>query len=126
MQILVNSPVTSREINALMELCWNDHNESDYQPILERNLAHVVARDNQNLIGFCNLAWDGGRHATVFDLCVHPDYRHQGIALKMLEWAPKIAQDHGIKYLHVDFDSALEELYKKAGFEIISAGIVYL
>jgi len=126
MIIKQNSVVNSDEINSLMSLCWNDHENVNYQSILDKSLAYITVREDSKLIGFYNLAWDGGRHATVFDLNVHPDYRHQGIALKMLELAPIIAKKNNIKFLHVDFDLKLEKLYKKAGFEIISAGIIKL
>ncbi len=127
MNISCRAAVTSDEINALARLCWDDHEGCDYNNILKHSLAWVTARaDDETLIGFYNLAWDGGRHALVFDLNVHPDFRRQGIALKMLEHAPRIAKESGVKYLHVDCDVSLEDLYKKAGYEMISAGIVYL
>lgn len=121
-----NSDITSDEINSLMSLCWDDFEEVDYQHILDKSLAYITARYDSQLIGFYNLAWDGGRHATIFDLNVHPDYRHQGVALEMLKMAPIIAKKNNIKFLHVDFDLKLEKLYKKAGFEMISAGIIQL
>ncbi len=126
MLISIDDPVTSDEINALMQLCWDDHKKCDYSLILEKSLAYVIAREADQLIGFYNLAWDGARHAMVFDLNIHPDFRKQGIALQMLEQAPKIAKENGVKYLHVDFDLDLETLYTKAGFSTIRAGIIYL
>ena len=94
--------------------------------ILEKSLSYITARQNNELIGFCNVAWDGGRHATIFDVNVHPKFRRQGVALAMMEPVPKLAKTHGVKYLHVDFDQTLEPLYSKVGFEMISAGIIFL
>ncbi len=124
--ISLNSSVTSLEINALMHVCWDAHEECDYQNILVKSLSYATVRDGDTLIGFCNLAWDGGRHATIFDLNVHPDFRKQGLALKMLEMLKGVAKSNNVKFLHVDCSPHLEPLYKKAGFEMISAGLICL
>ncbi len=127
MDILEKTAVSNDEVNALIRLCWTAHNEADYQIILSHSLSYFVVRDDKGvLIAFCNLAWDGGRHATIFDLNVHPNYRHQGLALKIMKRAKQVATDNKINYFHVDFDPKLGPLYKKAGFAMISAGLICL
>jgi len=45
------------------------------------NLGWVTARlDNGALIGFVNVAWDGGDHAFLIDTKVRPDHQRRGIA----------------------------------------------
>jgi len=36
-------------------------------------LAYACAYDAEHLIGFVNLAWDGGIHTFLLDTTVHPD-----------------------------------------------------
>ena len=127
MKILKNAAVSSGEINVLMALCWDEFEDTDFDRILQHSLAYFTIRDDQNrLIGYCNLAWDGGRHASLFDLNIHPDFRHQGLAIKMIQQVKQVAIDNNIRFFHVDFDPTLEPLYKKAGFDMISAGLMLL
>ena len=127
MDILENTPTISHEINSLIRLCWDNHEDADYDIILRHSLSYFTVRDSEGmLIAFCNLAWDGGRHATIFDLNVHPDHRHKGIALSLINKAGQVAIDNKIKYFHVDFNPQLEPLYKKAGFDMIAAGLMVL
>jgi GNAT superfamily N-acetyltransferase len=105
---------------------WNGPGPETFQPILARSLAHVGAYDGTKLIGFVNVAWDGGIHAFILDTCVDPDYRRQGIALRLLERATELARQRGARWLHVDFEPHLEAFYRKAGFGPTAAGLMRL
>ena len=52
-------------LNALWASAWNDPSLRDFSPILARSLAHVGAFAGPRLIGFVNVAWDGGIHAFI-------------------------------------------------------------
>jgi GNAT superfamily N-acetyltransferase len=105
---------------------WNGPGPETFQSILARSLAHVGAYDGTELIGFVNVAWDGGIHAFILDTCVDPDYRRQGIALRLLERATELARQRGARWLHVDFEPHLEAFYRKAGFGPTAAGLMRL
>ena len=45
---------------------------------LERSLCWVSAHAGERLVGFVNVAWDGGRHAFLLDSVVHPSCRRRG------------------------------------------------
>jgi GNAT superfamily N-acetyltransferase len=105
---------------------WDDAGPASFQPILERSLAHVGAFDGAVLVGFVNVAWDGGVHAFILDTCVDKDYQRQGIALRLVERAAALARARGAAWLHVDFEPHLEAFYRKCGFEPTAAGLMRL
>ena len=110
----------------LWQAAWGDAGPASFQPILQRSLTHIGAHDGTKLIGFVNVAWDGGVHAFILDTCVHADYQRQGIALRLLERAVELARARGAHWLHVDFEPRLEAFYRKAGFGPTAAGLMRL
>ena len=96
------------------------------QHVLSRSLAHVGAYDATRLVGFVNVAWDGGVHAFILDTCVHPDYRRQGIATMLVMRAVSVARERGAHWLHVDCEPHVSELYRRCGFRHTEAGLLRL
>lgn len=124
---IVTDPFPSDDaMHALWQVAWGDAGPDSFQPLLGRSLAHIGAYDRKALIGFVNVAWDGGVHAFILDTCVDPRYRRQGIALKLLEQASALARQRGAHWLHVDFEPHLEAFYRKAGFGPTAAGLMRL
>ena len=105
---------------------WGAPPPSDYGAVLARSLAYVVARDGDRLVGFVNVAWDGGIHAFILDTAVDPDYRRRGIATELVRRAVEIARQQGVHWLHVDFEPRLEGFYWACGFAPTSAGLMRL
>nr|WP_316360296.1 GNAT family N-acetyltransferase [Devosia sp.] len=105
---------------------WGDEGPGSFRPILERSLAHVGAYDGTALVGFVNVAWDGGVHAFILDTCVDPAYRRRGIALRLVERAAELARQRGAHWLHVDFEPHLEGFYRQCGFGPTAAGLMRL
>ncbi len=93
---------------------------------LERSLCWVSAHAGERLIGFVNVAWDGGAHAFVLDATVHPDFRRHGIGLGLVQCAVDEARERGAEYLHVDYEPRHAELYRRCGFSPTSAGLIRL
>ncbi|SEQ02483.1 Acetyltransferase (GNAT) domain-containing protein [Devosia sp. YR412] len=110
-------------LRALWLSAWGDGGPESFAKILTHGLGHVGAFDGKRLIGFVNIAWDGGVHAFILDTCVHADYQRQGIALRLLERAEQLARQRGALWLHVDFEARLEGFYRKAGFAPTAAGL---
>jgi GNAT superfamily N-acetyltransferase len=98
----------------------------DFSTVLARSLAHVGAYDGERLIGFVNVAWDGGIHAFILDTAVHPDFRRQGIATHLVKEAASLARQRGAHWLHVDFEPHLEKFYRDCGFRPTMAGLTDL
>ncbi|MEP4767331.1 MAG: GNAT family N-acetyltransferase [Roseibium sp.] len=109
----------------LFSSCWgSDHIERDFTPVLDRSLGYFCALEGHQLIGFINIAWDGGIHAFLLDTCVDPLYRRRGIATKMVRQSLELVETHGVKWVHVDFEPHLEQFYAKCGFRPTQAGLI--
>ena len=105
---------------------WGDAGPVSFQPILKHSLTHLGAYDGDALVGFVNVAWDGGVHAFILDTCVDRDYRRQGIALRLVVHATEMARARGAQWLHVDFEPHLEGFYRQCGFGPTTAGLMRL
>ena len=124
---IVTDPFPSDEAMRLLWLAaWGDEGRDSFQPLLRRSLAHVGAYDGTELVGFVNVAWDGGVHAFILDTCVDVDFRRQGIALRLVERAAEVARQRGAHWLHVDFEPHLEGFYRQCGFGPTAAGLMRL
>jgi ribosomal protein S18 acetylase RimI-like enzyme len=93
----------------------------------EHSLGWVCARDDDELVGFVYLAWDGGIHAFILDPIVASRARRQGLGAKLIAVAVNEARAAGCEWLHVDFDDHLREFYFDAcGFTPTNAGLIAL
>lgn len=100
----------------------------DYLNILARSLTWIGAFDGDRLIGYANVAWDGGVHAFLLDPTVEESYRHRGIGTQLVKEAlAATAKAPEIEWMHVDSDEALmRDFYEPAGFRPAPAGLVHL
>lgn len=96
------------------------------RPILERSLGHIVAYEGSLVVGFVNIAWDGGAHAFILDTSTDPDFRRRGIATQLVQQAARLARDRGAEWLHVDYEPHLEGFYRGCGFRHSAAGVMKL
>lgn len=118
--------IDNEALNALWVASWPDHRPRDFEPVLRQSLAYVCAYDAQTLIGYVNLAWDGGLHAFLLDPTVHPDYRRRGIGTELVRRAADVAQGRGVRWLHVDYEPRLAGFYRGCGFRPTEAGLTDL
>jgi GNAT superfamily N-acetyltransferase len=115
-----------QQFDDLWRDCWGA-SASDYlERVLQRSLAHVEAYDEARLVGFVNVAWDGGVHAFVLDTCVASTHRRKGIATELVRIATDLARQRGAEWLHVDFEPHLERFYRACGFGPTTAGLMAL
>jgi GNAT superfamily N-acetyltransferase len=100
----------------------------DWVGQLERHsLGWVTARMEGRLVGFVNVAWDGGVHAILLDTIVSADSRRIGIGRGLVATAVAEARRAGCDWLHVDFEDHLRGFYFDAcGFEPTNAGLISL
>ena len=122
----ISPPVTNDEMNQLFADAWGNADPTDFRPILERSLAYVCAYHAARLIGFVNLAWDGGVHAFVLDTTVRTEFQRRGIGRRLIEKAVEAASECGVEWLHVDFEPHLQNFYDKCGFKNTRAGLIKL
>jgi len=74
------------------------------------SLGWVCARDQGVLVGFVNVAWDGGVHAFVLDTLVRTNAQRRGIATRLVALAVHEARAAGCEWLHVDFYEHLRSI----------------
>ena len=99
-----------------------------WKATLERHsLGWVCARDEDGLVGFVNVAWDGAAHAFVLDTLVAERARRRGVGTRLVELAVEEAREAGCEWLHVDFEPDLRRFYFDAcGFSPTDAGLIKL
>lgn len=120
------------EINALHAEAFDttvyDESEWDWVRLTERHsLGWVVARQDDDLVGFVNVPWDGLVHAWLQDTMVAARSRGEGIGTGLVARAKEAAKAAGCEYLHVDFDEHLRPFYFDAcGFTPTWAGLIAL
>jgi GNAT superfamily N-acetyltransferase len=122
----------SAEVNALHAEAFEhpvfDDEGWDWQrQVQEHSLGWVCARDNDELVGFVNVVWDGGVHAFVIDTMVAGRAAREGIGTRLVAVATAEARAAGCEWLHVDFEDHLRSFYFDAcGFAPTNAGLIAL
>ena len=93
----------------------------------KHSLGWVCARENADLVGFVNVAWDGAVHAFILDTLVAQRARRHGVGTKLVGLAAEQARAAGCEWLHVDFDDDLGSFYfTSCGFRPTTAGLIAL
>jgi len=95
--------------------------------VRQHSLGWVCGRDGDCLVGFVNIAWDGGVHAFVVDTVVAADARRQGVGTQLIVLAEARSRAAGCEWLHVDFEDHLRAFYfDGCGFRPTNAGLIAL
>ncbi|MFE4061723.1 GNAT family N-acetyltransferase, partial [Streptomyces sp. NPDC059096] len=94
------------ELNELFAASWPGHVTTSFAPVLARSLLWVAARRAGRLVGYVNVAGDGGVHAFVLDTTVHPDERRQGLGPPRLQTPAAAAGAPGAPGGPVDHQAA--------------------
>jgi GNAT superfamily N-acetyltransferase len=96
--------------------------------IRPRSLGWVTARAPDGvLVGFVNVAWDGGDHAFLIDTKTRGDWQRRGVGTAVVQHAAQNAKAAGCEWLHVDFEPDLAAFYiDSCGFQPTDAGLIHL
>jgi ribosomal protein S18 acetylase RimI-like enzyme len=138
----VRFPVDDAELSSLHEHAFptgeqtlggeqGQAGERGHRPWAARLEGHALtwigAFDGDRLVGFVQVAWDGGEHAFLLDTMVDPACRRAGIGSSLVAAATAEARTAGCRWLHVDFEDHLAGLYLgRGGFRPTAAGIIAL
>ena len=122
----IEPELTDSELNELFASAWENHVERKFGPVLERSLTYVGAFAGLRLVGFVNVAWDGGIHGFILDTNVHRDFQRRGIGTEMMKRAADIAAERGIEWPHVDYEHHLHAFYRGCGYGRTEAGLLNL
>lgn len=89
------------------------------------SLGWACAREDGQLVGFVNVAWDGGVHAFLLDTLVTGRVSRRGVGTKLVAVASDGAA--GCEWLHVDFEDHLRPFYvDSCEFSPVNAGLIML
>lgn len=117
------------ELNTLHAECFEHavFDEDWWTQVNRFSLGWVVMRVSGELVGFVNVAWDGGVHAFLLDTMVRSAHRRRGYASELVRIAAERARASRCEWLHVDFDPHLADFYFRAcGFKPTDAGLIQL
>jgi GNAT superfamily N-acetyltransferase len=93
----------------------------------QHSLGWVCAAEDGELVGFVNVAWDGGCHAFLIDTVVGQRMRRRGVGTQLVAVAVEHARAAGCEWLHVDFEHHLAGFYfGSCGFRPTPAGLIPL
>jgi GNAT superfamily N-acetyltransferase len=85
------------------------------------------AWEDDRLVGFVNVAWDGGVHAFVLDTVVAQRNRANRVGAALVRTATEGCRAAGCEWLHVDSEEHLRSFYFDAcGFRETAAGLIAL
>jgi GNAT superfamily N-acetyltransferase len=97
------------------------------QRLQRHSLTWAGAFVGDELVAFVHVVWDGGIHGFLLDTMVRPDHQRAGLGRAVVAAAVDGARAAGCEWLHVDYESHLEEFYRDAcGFKTTSAGLMRL
>ncbi|GHF38937.1 GNAT superfamily N-acetyltransferase [Deinococcus metalli] len=115
-------------LGALRRAAWGGHDDgAAWRAVLEHSLTWITAHDGDALVGFVNVAWDGGAHAFLLDTTVHPAAQRRGVGGELVRRAAQAAREHGgVEWLHVDYEPHLHGFYAACGFTPTPAGLLRL
>jgi predicted N-acetyltransferase YhbS len=122
----VSPPLVESRLHTLLARASGREVDTTYTRMLARSLVFVAAFDGERLIGFVNVATDGGLHAFLLDPTVDPDFQRQGIGTHLVRLAASEARARGCEWLHVDYEPQLAPFYSAAGFRPTAAGVMRL
>jgi ribosomal protein S18 acetylase RimI-like enzyme len=125
-RIIEKPNLSDAELNDLFSASWAAHTRRAFGQILQRSLTYFGAYQDFQLVGFVNVAWDGGDHAFLLDPTVLPAHRRRGVGLALVAAAIKASAGGGAQWLHVDHDAVLDGFYRRAGFRPTHAGLIRL
>jgi ribosomal protein S18 acetylase RimI-like enzyme len=120
--------LTDAEMVELVESHGGKPAAGRWDRIRPRSLGWVTAREPGGLlVGFVNVATDGGDHAFLIDTKTRGSYQRRGIGTRVVQLATQHAKAAGSEWLHVDFDPELAQFYFDAcGFSPTDAGLIHL
>jgi ribosomal protein S18 acetylase RimI-like enzyme len=122
----ISPPLEATDLDELFASAWPGYTTRDWTPVLSRSLAYVGAFSAGELVGFVNVAWDGGVHAFLLDTTVHPALQRRGLGSRLVRAATEAARERGAEWLHVDYEPHLDKFYRACGFAPTLAGLIRL
>jgi GNAT superfamily N-acetyltransferase len=113
--VLWREPVADDEMINLVESHGGTPSVGWWSRVSACSLGWGSARNPDGLlVGFVNVAWDGGDHGFLVDTKTRASHQHRGIGRELVRRAAENAKAAGCEWLHVDFESHLARFYLDA------------
>ena len=97
------APVSDAELVDLTQSHGGEAEAGWWDRVRTHSLGWVTARTAAaELVGFVNVAWDGGAHAFLIDTKTRPTHQRQGLGVAVVNRAIAEAQAAGCEWLFVD------------------------
>ena len=119
-----NPEVDAEAIAALRVLVGWDARKEKMKKIIGCTYMTAACYDEDVLAGFVDVLSDGIDDALIRSLIVHPEYQRKGIGLELMEIVVKRLKADHVKTINVLFEPELASFYRKAGFRIVSGGLI--
>lgn len=120
----LNPDITAELVASLRQRCGWEARQKKMEKIIGCTYLTAACFDDQKLIGFVDVLSDGVDDALIRGLVVDPGYRRRGIAVALLSMVVERIKADQIKTVNVLFEPNLADLYRKAGFRIVSGGLI--
>lgn len=117
---------SEEELQPMWQAAWGNPWSGDLAVILARSLVHACAYSGPRVVGYVNVAWDGGVHAFLLDTTTDPEFQRRGIARELVRLVSAEARSRGAEWLHVDYEPHLASFYESCGFRPTAAGLIDL
>ncbi len=124
LQYVQNPQIEAETVSALRVAVGWEARKEKVQRIIGCTYLTAACFDGEQLVGFVDVISDGVDDAFIRNLLVHPRYQRKGIASKLLRITVEQIRADQIKTVNVLFEPELKALYRKAGFRMISGGII--
>jgi N-acetylglutamate synthase-like GNAT family acetyltransferase len=121
---LVNPEIEAGALAALRKAVGWDARKDKMEKIIGCTYLTAACYDHDQLVGFVDVLSDGVDDALVRSLVVDPQYQRKGIGLELLRIVTAKVKKDQIKTVNVLFEPELSAFYKKAGFRIVSGGLI--
>ena len=124
LRYIENPEVGAEEIAALRGMVGWDARKEKMEKIIGCTYMTAACYDKDIMVGFVDVLSDGIDDALIRSLIVHPGYQRSGIGLELMKIViERLKADH-VKTINVLFEPELISFYRKAGFRIVSGGLI--
>jgi RimJ/RimL family protein N-acetyltransferase len=107
---------------ALFEAPSLDHMRRFVTENIEKNVAHLVVRDGDRVVGWCDIApgWHHAyRHCGSLGMGLLSEYRNKGLGAQMLQSCIALAKQNGLSRIELEVrvdNIRAAKLYRRIGF----------
>ena len=112
----LNDKVPVKALADLRESVGWNRMEREYQNPSMTSYCHIVAYDDEKLVGYIDCVSNGVTDAYIQDLMVCPDYQGKGIGTELMNEMIAYLKEKRIYMISVVYEERLKPFYQRFGF----------